>query len=330
MLRKLLGLSHGLAYWSGVAGKGLREAGVARILLYHGTVESSVAALGRQLAYLKRHFMVVPLAELVERLERGDALGRRVAITFDDGLRNNVTVAYPLLRRLGAPATFFVCPGLIEAGRWLWNHEARQRLWRLPDATSKGVEETIERLKNLPLAERQDFEERLRRATPAFRATAEERHAFDLAGWEELRRLDPAVVSVQSHTVSHAILPTLQTEACERELEESRRMIEERLQRPAPFFAYPNGDCSSAVREAAGRHYRAAVLAAGGVAAAHGDLLALPRVAAPPGALRLATAVHRAAAQTGNRPAPVSPAPARTPCAAPAPQAPYISPRSPR
>lgn len=319
MLRKLRGLSRALGYWSGLAGAGAREAAAGRVLLYHGTVERQAAQLARQLAWLKRHFIVVPLAELVERLERGDALVRRVAITFDDGLRNNVTVAYPILERLALPATFFVCPGLIGTGRWLWNHEARQRLLHLK---RKDAEPTIERLKRLPLAERTDFEQQLRRETRDFRPTAQERHAFDLADWDELRALDPALVSIDSHTVTHPILPNLAAEACERELAQSRRMIEERLQRPAQFFAYPNGDTTSAVREAARRHYRAAVLATPGLAAPGTDALALPRVVAPAGVLRLATALHRAGG--------LSPAPARTPCAVPALPAPYISPRSPR
>jgi hypothetical protein len=53
---------------------------------------------------------------------------RQAAIIFDDGLRSNVRLAYPMLRALGIPATFFVCPGLIEERRWLWTHEARRRL----------------------------------------------------------------------------------------------------------------------------------------------------------------------------------------------------------
>jgi peptidoglycan/xylan/chitin deacetylase (PgdA/CDA1 family) len=33
-------------------------------------------------------------------------------LTFDDGWRDGLTIAAPLLRRLGIRATFFVCPGL--------------------------------------------------------------------------------------------------------------------------------------------------------------------------------------------------------------------------
>src|SRR3982751_2913512 len=88
---------------------------------------------------------------------------RRAALTFDDGLRTNVAVAYPILNKLGVHATFFVCPGLIDAHQWLWNHEARQRLCSMAPAEREEfaahvgapgeVEDFIEWMKKLPLAE---------------------------------------------------------------------------------------------------------------------------------------------------------------------------------
>jgi len=48
------------------------------------------------------------LRELVSKLERGDRLNRELAITFDDGYRDNFENATPVLERLGLPATFFI------------------------------------------------------------------------------------------------------------------------------------------------------------------------------------------------------------------------------
>src|SRR3954464_9429303 len=105
-----------------------------RILMYHGTPRADAAALARQLRLVSLAFPVVPLEELAS----GKKSARpRVALTFDDGLRNNLEVAYPILRELGLSATFFVCPGLIDGGAWLWNHEARERLLTL-DASQLG------------------------------------------------------------------------------------------------------------------------------------------------------------------------------------------------
>lgn len=63
--------------------------------------------------FFKRFFNVVPLAELVETLHARRAPHRALAITFDDGYRDNFQYAAPILERLGLPATFFV------VSRWI-------------------------------------------------------------------------------------------------------------------------------------------------------------------------------------------------------------------
>jgi peptidoglycan/xylan/chitin deacetylase (PgdA/CDA1 family) len=67
-----------------------------------------VAMFARHCRFFRRHFSVVPLREIVRKLERGEPLRRELAITFDDGYRDNFTWAAPVLERLSLPATFFV------------------------------------------------------------------------------------------------------------------------------------------------------------------------------------------------------------------------------
>ncbi len=309
MLHKLCSFTRGVAYWTGARGARERNHPGARVLVYHGTPLRQAGQLARQLRYLKRYFRVVPLGEIVAQLGgSGAGLTRSVALTFDDGLRNNVTVAYPLLRRYGIPASFFVCPELIERQQWLWTHEARQRLRHCArglrrelvarHGVSEAVEDIVAWMKKLPQAARVEFESSLRQATRAYQPSPAEHEAYDLAGWEELRSLDPALVTIGSHTLSHPILPCVDAEQCELELRESRRRIEERLQRPARLLTYPNGDYSPQVREAAGRHYRAALADWTGAIYPSSDPLALPRIYAPRGVLRIATAMHTGLAAT--------------------------------
>jgi peptidoglycan/xylan/chitin deacetylase (PgdA/CDA1 family) len=62
----------------------------------------------RHCRFFQRHFRVVPLRDIVAKLERGQRLNRELAITFDDGYRDNFDTAAPVLEKLGLPATFFV------------------------------------------------------------------------------------------------------------------------------------------------------------------------------------------------------------------------------
>ena len=66
------------------------------------------AMFERHCRFFKRHFRVIELADLVKRLERGEPVNRHLAITFDDGYRDNFEHARPILEMLSLPATFFV------------------------------------------------------------------------------------------------------------------------------------------------------------------------------------------------------------------------------
>jgi peptidoglycan/xylan/chitin deacetylase (PgdA/CDA1 family) len=86
----------------------------------------SVSMFERYCRFFGQHFRVVSLLDLVERLERRQTLNRELAITFDDGYRDNYENAAPVLEKLSLPATFFIVT------RWmgsdvipLWNRVAK-------------------------------------------------------------------------------------------------------------------------------------------------------------------------------------------------------------
>jgi peptidoglycan/xylan/chitin deacetylase (PgdA/CDA1 family) len=300
-----------LAYWLGAASSRELADGDDIVFLCHGTPRFLASRLEQQLRYLRRVLRLVPLAEIAaSAAERRPAdCRRRAAIIFDDGLRSNVSVAYPILRSLGIPATFFVCPGLIEERKWIWTHEVRARLrWAAPRLGSEiaarpdapgDINAFVQWMKKLPLPERARIEAQVRQATPSFVPTEAERDAFDLAGWQELRALDPAIVTIGSHSLTHPILPDLSDAAIEVELRESRRLLEAKLDRPADLFSYPNNDLDWRTLACVRRHYRAAVAHGSGIPR---DPHLLPSVHLPQGVLRLAWQVNHPAAISAGSP----------------------------
>jgi glycosyltransferase involved in cell wall biosynthesis/peptidoglycan/xylan/chitin deacetylase (PgdA/CDA1 family) len=71
----------------------------------------------RQMEFLHQHYRVLPLADAVRAVVTAGAGERIVAITFDDGYRDNATIAAPILRSLGLPACFFVSTDMIGSSQ---------------------------------------------------------------------------------------------------------------------------------------------------------------------------------------------------------------------
>jgi len=85
-----------------------------------GDIDISPNRFARQLRWLSRWRRVVPL---VDTLSTGS--DRRVALTFDDGYRDNLTVALPLLEKFQMPMTLFVTAGFVDRRGYLSEEELR-------------------------------------------------------------------------------------------------------------------------------------------------------------------------------------------------------------
>ena len=97
----------------------------APVLMYHG-VEAThrqgwpkslimpTAQFEEQIRYLKDNgYTIVTVEALAKRLETGQSVDKYVALSFDDGYKNNLEVAIPILQKYGAKGSFFVVNRLI-------------------------------------------------------------------------------------------------------------------------------------------------------------------------------------------------------------------------
>lgn len=101
----------------------------ALILMYHQVCERSddpwelavhPGNFYEQLDYLRKNFQVVPVADLANGITRGKVGSNAVAITFDDGFRDNYTTAAPILDWFNMPAAFYVSTRSILEERIYW------------------------------------------------------------------------------------------------------------------------------------------------------------------------------------------------------------------
>ncbi|MBU6247641.1 MAG: polysaccharide deacetylase family protein, partial [Xanthomonadaceae bacterium] len=210
-------------------------------------ISASAERFREQMQLLRRKFHPLSLGEVVRRIEAGQPMPRNaVAVTFDDGYDDNYRIAFPILRELGVPATFFVSTGHVDDGLpfaydWLAHmvlHAPESRL-QLPEVKldvrvptrpglrRKLVENLLDRLKSLDDAAQAALIAGLEKAwnMPRDRAVADCRPM----GWAQLREMHQSGFEIGSHGVTHRMLAKLPQDELEWELCESKRVLEREL-----------------------------------------------------------------------------------------------------
>ncbi|MCY7295645.1 polysaccharide deacetylase family protein [Alteromonas sp. a30] len=92
----------------------------AVILQYHHVSEDTPSStsvsperFAEHLAYISEHYTVLPLEKIINALQKHESVPENsIAITFDDGYRNILENAHPLLKHHGFAYTIFVNPAL--------------------------------------------------------------------------------------------------------------------------------------------------------------------------------------------------------------------------
>jgi peptidoglycan/xylan/chitin deacetylase (PgdA/CDA1 family) len=196
---------------------------------------------------------IVPLDEALSRLERDDASRRFAVLTFDDGYRNTMTRALPILERYAAPFTVYVPTGSITRELPSWWLGLRSLFQRHDTVTIPPIAKTYEcrdtAAKTTACAEVRRWAHEDYRRLPALIETL---RAYDISlpalnratfmDETELRTLARhPLVTIGGHTESHPALALLASAEARREIDDNRRYLERLLDRPIRHFAYPYG-----------------------------------------------------------------------------------------
>lgn len=211
----------------------------------------------------RSRFDLITLDEMHQRLTAGLSGRRFVCLTIDDGYRDTLNCAYPILKKYEIPFTLYIPTSFPDRLGELWwlALEAviakNSRIGLVINGKDRRFDcRTVQEKRNL-YAEiygwlrRLDSEDELRRVV----RDLSERYQVDIAafcdelcmGWDELAMLaaDP-LVTIGAHTVNHVMLKKLPEKAARKEMEMSRAVLEASLGVRPQHLAYPIGDRSSA------------------------------------------------------------------------------------
>lgn len=202
-------------------------------------------------------YAFVSMDDVAERLRTGAGQGRFAALTADDGYRDNLVEALPVLEKHGAPICIHIAPALIDGSVALW--------WEVLDeivATGRPVELATPggrvRLEcDTPAQRAATFRRLLDHVTTDVGEADQQKVVGELAAsvglqkgsrpgrlldWDELRRLAAhPLVTIGAHTIHHANLARLDETDARAELIGAADILEQRLGRRPCHMAYPYG-----------------------------------------------------------------------------------------
>jgi len=246
-----------------------------RILCYHhvlrpshgtGPFEASTCVreetFEKHLQWCRREYDTIPLREMLRRIENRLDLSGRVSITFDDGWEDNHSVAFPLLRKYGVPATFFLATGYIGTREPIWfstvfkiaracgeNRSAAAAVLGVTESKRAGLGQDLSQgrhgsvlgaLKNVPPGETERvvnmWAEAVKKTIPGFPL---EDAWMD---WEQIRQMDASgLADFAPHGDRHLFLGSISWSEKRRELLVSQEKIRDSVRNVLPVFSYPGG-----------------------------------------------------------------------------------------
>ena len=221
-------------------------------------VSASPEHFREQMTYVRDRYHPVSSSELISLVEEGRPLPRNaIIVTFDDGYDDNYRIAFPILRELGVPATFFVSTGHIDSGLpyaydWLVHmicvataptldvakvdmHVALPPTVRERHAVAADL---LDRMKWLDDADQSAIILGLQREWSMPRARHPDCQPMT---WAELREMQAGGMDIGSHGVHHRMLARLPKAEMAAEIRASQEALTRELG-PAPrTLSYPVG-----------------------------------------------------------------------------------------
>ena len=281
IFKKVKMISYFCLYYSGLLSLILRlyklfkKDHKAVILLYHQIVDRNteeyifkshavhhhLRSFKAEMRILKKWFDVVSLDSIIDHIKEGKQFSRpTTAITFDDGYRDNYTLAYPVMREFRFPATIYLTTGLINTNKRTWVDtieyallKTKEKSVSIPElfgdqtisiATKKELEaansDIGEAMKKVSESEKLRLINELYNRLGVEKKPEEEDCKPRMLSWDEIKEMKKNHISFGSHTNNHPVLTKIPIDKAKEEILSSTMLLKEKVGE-ARHFAFPNG-----------------------------------------------------------------------------------------
>ena len=245
------------------------------ILLYHGVTNGGSVGIEnfsgkhiqteefqRQMGIVAQTCVPLSMDDIVEIHRSGEEYPpRAVAVTFDDGFFNNHSNAAPILDDFKVPATFYVCAGMISSKKMFWVDELEDCfnrslktevtiklddcpiLFPLVDKQSRllALQEVKSFCKLSDLGTRNQVLTAVREET-AVTPTCDASPNYRKATWEQLEEMaNNNLFTIGGHTLYHDIMTSVPTVSMEKDVKQTLRLLDIKLDQKTNHFSYPEG-----------------------------------------------------------------------------------------
>lgn len=221
-------------------------------------VSATISDFERQMEYLKKHYKPTTFEQVLRRLSRNEKIDKNsVIVTFDDGFDDNYVHAYPVLKRLNIPATFFISTSYIGTSKVFWFDWIVYLVKKLPvgrlylnrnafvfDVNEsnrlKVCHEILAYVKNVSDSQRISLIHELECLSDMSQPEEGFLGSHPMS-WAQVREMSEAGMEIGSHSCTHPILSKLSVEMLEKELVDSKVEIERELGKECLTISYPVG-----------------------------------------------------------------------------------------
>lgn len=208
--------------------------------------------------FARRGFKTLTASQFAQRQAADQIEPRSLVLTFDDGFRDNYTLAAPILSDMDMTATFYPVCGWVGRTSPAWLHRAAWYAEQNPALFAQQVQAAAGNRWTAFLHLFRSGGDSARHAMLAFRQAlrpAEQRAALEALAarlgtpppvelymnWRELAELHRAGLEIGAHTITHRSFWTLPGPVAQREILDAKQILERRLGAPVHSFAYPYG-----------------------------------------------------------------------------------------